>query len=279
MSYGGVGIANATNTNTDTSARVHTTARLCLNIYNSLGDPNVIKNHKEEYSAIKEEIALGIGRPFCSLGVAYGEQKGLTPVITNTAIINSGKLDDLMKWYVKFYDCRSISERVFHCKTPCQVKGQAYFPSEMYFAGFVMSEAVADPSHGDNALTLMIGGKITVMNGKYPIENGEKVQWYFEEEAEAGCFRDDDGSRIERAVSSTRPIQYLNPTSKQMVKIRDHQYAERAGLKRPALIKACKRGIDGTHCTIGDEGRVFGSACGKAGPYERVDIKVGRQSL
>ena len=278
MSYGGVGLANATNTNTDTSARVHTTARLCLNIYNSLGDPNLIKNHKEEFSAVKEEIALGIGRPFSALGVSYGEQKGLTPVITNTAIINSGKLDDLMKWYVKFYDCRSIGERVYHCKTPCQVKGQGYYPSEMYFAGFVMSTAVADPSHGDNALTLMIGGKITVMNGRFPIENSEKVQWYFEEEADAGCFNE-DGSRVDRAANGGLTVDYMAKTSQQMIKIRDHQYAERASLKRPAFIKACKRGIDGTNCTIGDEGRVFGMACGKAGPYERVDVKVGRQSL
>jgi hypothetical protein len=99
MSFG-VGIANATNTNTDTSARIHTTARLCLNLYNSLGDPNLIKSNKGEFRGIKEEIALGVGRPFCPLGVSYGEQKGLAPVITNTAIMNNGKHDDLMKWYV-----------------------------------------------------------------------------------------------------------------------------------------------------------------------------------
>ena len=278
MSFG-VGIANATNTNTDTSARVHTTARLCLNLYNSLGDPTLIKNSKEEFKGIKEEIALGIGRPFSVLGVSYGEQKGLAPVITNTAIMNNGKQEDLMKWYIRFYDSRSIAERVVHCKTSCQVKGQAYYPSEMYFAGFVMSDAEADPTHGDNALTLMIGGKITVMNGRFPIESGDRVQWYFEEEAEAGCFNDEDGSRATRALSSTGSRITYVPTSKSMVTIRDHQYAERSVLKRPAFIKACRRGLDGTHSTIGDEGRVFGSACGKAGAYERVDIKVGRQSI
>jgi len=279
MSFG-VGLANATNSNTDTSARIHTTARLCLNLYNSLGDPNLIKNNKHEFKGIKEEIALGIGRPFSPLGVSYGEQKGLTPVITNTAIINSGRVDDLMKWYIKFYDCRSIAERVAHCKTPCQIKGQSYYPSELYFAGFVMSEADADPTHGDNALTLMIGGKITVMNGRYPLENGEKVQWYFEEEAEAGCFDEKDGSRIPRLVANTiTTAEFPNPTTKEMVKIRDNQYAERSLLKRPAFIKACKKGIDGTSCTLGDEYRVFGVANGKAGPYERVDVKISRQSL
>ena len=276
----GVSLANATNSNTDTSARVHTTARLCLNLYNSLGDPNLIKNNRTEFKAIKEEIALGIGRPFSQLGVSYGEQKGLPPIITNTAIINSGRADDLMKWYIKFYDCRSIAERVTHCKTPCHIKGQSYYPSELYFAGFVISEADADPTHGDNALTLMIGGKITVMNGRYPLENGESVQWYFEEEAEAGVFDEKDGTRLPRQIGTTiTTAEFPHPTPKEMVKIRDNQYAERSLHKRPAFIKACKRGIDGTCCTLGDEFRVFGKANGKAGPYERVDVKVCRQTL
>jgi len=137
----GVGIANATNTNTDTSARVHTTARVCVNLYNSLADPNLVQSNKAEFRAIKEEIALGLGRPFNPLGVSYAEQRGLPPIITNTAVIGSKKPDDLISWYIRYYDCRSVAERVRHCATSCSVKNQAYYPSEFYFAGLVISDA------------------------------------------------------------------------------------------------------------------------------------------
>ncbi len=169
-------MANALNTNTDTSARVHTTARTCLSLYNSLADPNLVASNKHEFRAIREEIALGIGRPFSPLGVSY-EQRGLPPIVTNTAVFNSGKADDFMRWLVKFYDCRNRRERVEHCATPCTVKGQAYFPSELYFAGIVISDGEADPMHGDTALTLMIGGKITIRNGHFSVQTGDIIQW------------------------------------------------------------------------------------------------------
>jgi len=277
---GGIGLANATNTNTDTSARVHTTARVCIHLYNSLADPTVVQNNTAEFRAIKEEIALGLGRPFSQLGVSFAEQHGLAPVITNTAVINSGKVDDLMRWYIRFYDCRTRAERVAHCATPCVVKGQAYYPSELYFAGIVMSDGEADPTYGDTALTLMIGGKITVRNGHFPIQTGDKVQWYFEEEVEARMFNEDDGLRVKRRTGQPpQAIEYTNPISQQQQKIRDFTYAERALMKRPALIKSCILGLDGRGATRGDIARVVGIACSNAGAYERVDIKLCRQSF
>lgn len=279
MSYqgiGGVGMASATNTNTDTSARIHTTARLCLNIYNSLADPMLVRNNKAEFRAIKEEIALGISRPYNPLGLAYNDQRGLPPVFTNSAVMNTGKPDDLMKWYIKFYDCRSEEERIDHCKKPCTVKGLNYYPSELYFAGIVMSDAEADPIHHDNALTLMIGGKITIKNGRFAIEAGEEVMWYFEEEAEAGMF-DDYGLRVKRNVNQQQgEVEYINPTSAAMMKIRDHDYAERALMKRPVFVKPYRIGVDSIGATAYDERRKIGVACYSAGSYERVDIKIGR---
>ena len=280
MSYSGagVGIASATNTNTDTSARIHTTARVCLNVYNSLADPVVVRNNKAEFRAIKEEIALGLSRPYNPLGLSFSDQRGLPPIFTNTAVMNTGKPDDLMKWYIKFYDCRTEQERIEHCKTPCMVKGQPYYPSELYFAGIVMSDAEADPIHHDNALTLMIGGKITIKNGRYPVHAFEEVMWYFEDEAEAGMF-DDEGMRVKRDSSSDASIEYVNPTSAAMMKIRDHNYAERAIMKRPVFIKPYRIGLHSMGATAYDEKRKIGIACYSAGCYERVDIKIGRALL
>ena len=250
-----------------------------MSLYNSLADPAVVQANPAEFRAIKEEIALGLGRPFSELGISY-ETRGLPPIITNTAVMNTRKPEDLMRWYIKYFDCRSRAERLEHAATSCVVKGQKYFPSELYFAGIVISDGEADPTHGDTALTLMIGGKVTIMNGHYPLRVNDRVQWYFEEEHEAGMF-DEDGLRTPRKVGDNRsPIDTtLQPVPPDQQKVRDFAYAERAGMKRPAFIKVCTRGLTGLGCTIGDEARVFAICCSNAGPYERVDIKIGRMSL
>jgi hypothetical protein len=278
MNYGGVGLANATNSNTDTSARIHTTGRVCLSIYNSLTDPNVVRNNKQEYRAIKEEIALGIGRPFNRMGISYCEQKGLVPVFTNAAVMNNNKADDLLRWYITFFDCRSKQERIAHAQTSCVVKGQAYFPSELFFAGIVISDGEADPIHGDNALTLMIGGKITIRNGHFPVQAGDRVHWYFEEEVEANLF-DEAGLRRPRSVGSGTNTDPTNPIPADQVRVRDFTYAERAQMKRVVFVKPYLEGMDNRGATRGDLARLLGSACSNAGPYERVDIKIHRQSL
>ena len=262
----GVGYANSLNTNTDTSARVHTTARVCVSLYNSLVDPTIVSNNKHEFRAIKEEIALGIGRPYCPMGVSY-ESRGLTPVVTNVAAFNSGKADDYMRWLVRFYDCRSRKERKAHCATGCTVKGQMYYPSDLYLAGIVISDAEADPQHGDTALTLMIGGKITIRNGHFSVQTGDIIQWYFEEEVEAGMF-DSDGLRLKRRPNGgnfQQPIEYINPIPKEQKKVRDFTYAERAAMKQCVMIKPCLMGLDGRGATRGDVTRCFAIACSNAG--------------
>jgi hypothetical protein len=50
-------------------------------------------------------------------------------------------------------------------------------------------------------------------------------------------------------------------------------------MKQVIFVKPCIRGIDNLGATRGDIARVIGTACSNAGPYERVDIKIHRQSL
>ena len=102
---------------------------------------------------------------------------------------------------------------------------------------------------------------------------------YFEEEVEAGMF-DADGQRVRRrATGALQPVQYINPIPKEQKKVRDFSYAERALIKRPAKIKPCVVGLDGQGATRQDIARCFAVACSNAGPYERVDLKISRQTM
>ena len=272
-------LANATNSLTDTSARHHKVSKVCVDWYNTLTDPTLVAANKDDFRAIRFEIALCIGRAFNELGYSIPDNRGQAPVFTNTATMLTGGTDDLMRWYVTMYNCRTVQQRIEHVKTGCVVKGQRFYPSELYFGGISMSDAEAHPINGDPCVTLFIGGQITIRNGRYPMRCGDKVQWYLDAEGEADLF-DEDGLRrpMQKDQNGTLDLgkSLTDPVS---VKIRDHTYGERGLTKELARIKPFRTGINGKGFTLDDLCRVFGKALMGAEPYQMVDIKVCRQSL
>ena len=123
----------------------------------------------------------------------------------------------------------------------------------------------------------MIGGKITILNGRYSVRANEEIMWYFEEEASAMMF-DESGMRVRRPASEPQPLVYSDPQPPRQRIIRDITYAERAQHKFRVAIKPHKPGIDRLGATHTDRSRVIGIACSNAGPNERVDIKLSRMS-
>ena len=279
MSYG-VSLANATNTRVDTAALHTVVYRVCTDMYNSLVDPNLVVANKGDFRTERFEIALSIGRTFHSdFGIGpIMSRMGPAPVITNIAPLSNNRSDDLMSWYIKWFDCRTHAEMERHRQTTCVVKGQKYYPFELNFAGFVLSDAQGHHLNGDTAVTLMTGGMVTVRNGRFPIKAGDDVQWYFEEEADAGVF-DKDGARVPRSENEPTETAPITPLDKQSLKIRSHPYGERALTKRVVFIKRFVPCIAGKGSTLLDKRRVFAKATSDAGPLEQADIKIGPQSL
>ena len=71
---------------------------------------------------------------------------------------------------------------------PARVRGQNYYPSELFFSGVSLTQAFAHPHTGDTALSTMIGGLKTIRNGRFPVYAGDRVMWYFEFEADSKVF-------------------------------------------------------------------------------------------
>lgn len=83
---------------------------------------------------------------------------------------------------------------------PAQVRGQPYFPSELFFAGVSLTEGYAHPHSGDTALSVMIGGMKTIKNGRFPVYAGDTIMWYFEFEADANMFNSDGTRKTNDAI-------------------------------------------------------------------------------
>ena len=101
-------VGQATHSLADTAARQTNVGKLCTAFYQSVAYPNAVITNKDDFKAVREEIALSIGRAYNEvLGVSPGSTcKGPIPVITNIAPLSGGHPNDLMSWYIRFFDCR-----------------------------------------------------------------------------------------------------------------------------------------------------------------------------
>eukprot|EP00961_Rhodomonas_salina_P245021 3311092-Rhodomonas_salina.1 len=59
------------------------------------------------------------------------------------------------------------------------------------FMGYSLGLAYAHPSSGDNVVSAMVGGMISVQNGHFQVHTGDIIMWYFD--FERPYFTDDGG--------------------------------------------------------------------------------------
>ena len=165
---------------------------------------------------------------------------------------------------------------------------------EMYFVGVSVGFAYPHSLSGDNTCTTMLGGMKTIVNGAFPLDAGDKIQWYWD--AEQNCF-DAQGRRYDPIgdVRSEGVTAFLQGHGRDLAmdSARSKQLYERGngvftgssdgtvpynGKKELAHPKAVKTRRNGSK-SLGDELRAFGRAASGARPWEAFDVMIGRQGM
>ena len=269
-----VGLADATNTRTDTSARIHTVCKVAGDFYASLGDPTQLQSQKRDYEVLQSELLLVIGGTYAK-DKASGGTHAYPQVFSNVRLLGSpDNSSDLEQWYVMMWNARTWDELKRLQELPCKVKNQRYWPQELSFFGVAISSRVhASVEVGDNACTTMLGGKVTIRNGIYPIAINTPVMWYIDAEAKAGVF---DAMGARKALLSTTPADKEDMAS---FRARTHDYGERANTKLLVYPKPAVPGIFNDGMSIMDWKRVFGIALSSASPGGHVDVLLGRPAI
>ena len=119
------------------------------------------------------------------MGFSHADNKAYVPVITNVGVLHNNN-STVANYYVRLYDARTIDEVKEIAKAPARVRGQPYYPSELFFSGISLTQALAHPHTGDTALSTMIGCMKTIRNGRFSCYAGDVMMWYFEFEADSG---------------------------------------------------------------------------------------------
>jgi len=268
-----VGLADATNTRTDTSARIHTVCKVAGDFYASLGDPTHLVSNKRDFEVLQSELLLVLGNPY-NADLHSPVLHAYPQVISNVKLLAGAENTDLQEWYLKLWNARTWEDLKRQMTEPCKVKGLRYWPQELSFFGVaITSRAHASELVGDNACTTMLGGKVTIRNGRYPITVYTPLMWYIEAEAQAGMF-DEKGNR--KPLSQITPAPPEEPGAFRM---RTHDYGERANTKFVVYPKPAVPGIYNEWMSIVDCKRVFGVALSSAAPGTNVDVMLGRPSI
>jgi hypothetical protein len=289
-----------------------------------------LEKNKMQYCIHRDEMVVGIGRPWKKSRV-----RTLPPSAYPRVVSNMG---NLAKDEEKYKIPRMMMKYLFHFSTDIidrnniinemdknkitlgdKVKPKdAYFTdplgnhmtlasflhkmNDFYSAGISNTLGFAHPNSGDTMSSVMIGGLRTVMNGKWTVETGDKIQWYwtFEED----CFRGDGLRKSFKKYSKaglllkdntgTNPNLDMLDEGEEDTKVvtdasgrrdfNDRQFGVKSGSLTPtdkasnvARVKTYIK--DPRRPRLYDEMRVFARAIGGARPNEMVDIQICRQSM
>lgn len=146
--------------------------------------------------------------------------------------------------------------------------------------GYSVGTAYAHEYNGDTIASVMIGGLVTVQNGKYPMHTGDPVCWYVQHVEEV-CFHE-NGKRLAGGGGTKRLMYSLmygiptdRPTGKQAHSMRNSGFGD-ASLKDNVFLP--KPFFYENH-SLGDVQRTFAKCLSSAAPYEKVDIMIASQSI
>lgn len=335
-------LASATNTRVDSACKHHHQCRVStddlLGMMIPVNDAEELKRNKYRYCAHKDELIVGVGRPWAPEESRKKMNNAYPRVISNLGMMDgtteSSKIFQKMITYMYHYCCSlddkqniirwfrsrdyTIPEEYGHN----QHNDVLYFPcdehhklkenthawlSKMYdytTMGYSQTLGYAHPTVGDTMTTVMIGGMRTVMNGDFPVENGDEIQWYWPFEKD--CFHkngtrkkfltnhewNNDGTYIpcnvnptiewtmngnDIIISNTEKLT-LSKDAEQRHQYHNKIYGQPSGKdKVVAFIKPYYKDYD--HPRMYDQMRVFAKAIGSCRPHEMCDIKICRQSL
>ena len=215
-------LASATSTRLDSACKHIQQCRVSYDhMLDFVGNASDLERNKMQYCVHKDEMTVGVGRPWADDLVRKLPLNAYPRVISNLGnIALDDKYTPAMKMIKYLYHFSTslqkrneiitqMSQQHRHAIPHHAVGGAApYFndatnnPADLrkfmnkmydfYPVGFSNTLGYAHPNSGDTMTSVMIGGLRTVMNGAFPVYAGDLMQWYWNFETE--CFHA-DGSR------------------------------------------------------------------------------------
>lgn len=309
-------LASATNTRVDSACKHIQQCRVSTDdmLKYAGDDVDEVRKNKYRYCIHKDELVLGIGRPWNPSMTRKRTNNAYPRVISSLGhamVEGDNKLFSEMLKYIAHY-ARSVQEKkaiidwfkseryhpppaglpdAFEADALRHTKDHLPWLVDYTPVGYANTIGWAHADTGDTVLSVMIGGLRTVMNGDFEIFAGDIVQWYWPFERD--CF-DKEGNRLGYHDEWTpggaggwlppnvKPGTLTWGLDKRETSREDYhklQFGQQGSKKDKVVARIKPYFRDDEHPRLYDGYRVFAVAISSARPHEMVDIKIARQSL
>ena len=218
--YDSPSLGNMTGTNLDSACKHIQQCKVSLDHFLFWANETDLEKDKMRYCAHKDEMTVGIGRPWDSSSVKH-PPSAYPPVVTNLGDITKEdedfKVPRMMLTFL-YHTARDVVHRqeiINNMKNDegyqipyfQKADGKTYYNTKKYLSkmfdyypiGMCNTIAYASPRTGDTVGSFMIGGLRTVMNGDWEVHAGDLLQWYWTFERD--CFRKDGTRKSYREYS------------------------------------------------------------------------------
>ena len=211
-------LASATATRVDSACKHIQQCRVSYDhMMDYVGSSNELERNKMQYCVHKDEMTVGVGRPWAKELHMKLPLSAYPRVISNLGRIaldeNHRPALKMIKYLYHFSTSLQKREEIIagmrqtpHAIPHHNIPGLApYFIDaannpldlrpflakmyDFYPVGFANTLGYAHPNSGDTMTSVMIGGLRTVLNGDFEVFAGDIIQWYWTFERD--CFRDD----------------------------------------------------------------------------------------
>jgi len=208
-------LASATNTRLDTAARHMQQCRVSTDDMMRLvgQDSEELQRNKYRYCVHKDELVVGVGRPW-NTRVVKKTNNAYPRVVSNLGALNDdertrGAINMIRfmnhfartmyekRMIVEFFDSGEYTEpgymsggvavqpgdtfALFKKGSGNKLGTKEFMPMmhDFFPVGYATTLGFAHPNTGDTMTSVLIGGLITVMNGDFEIFSGDLVQFYW----------------------------------------------------------------------------------------------------
>lgn len=266
---------------------------------------NITNKHKMandtyRYCLNKDDLAIGLGRQINSSDISkkaldLGVHSSAYPTVVSTLTDTTEAFRRVLAaWYNnedRHY--KAVVEK-WHGDNTSQTPDQKIqhgtwekYARQYFCVGVALGMAHAHPSKGDTVASCLVGGLKTVLNGAYPIQTNDLIQFYFPFETP---YFDTDGRRKQTLTGGVNydenfPLEsdykksIANGGSQREIYHKKKMAKVSNGDNNNVFVPLIKPFLDMEKDMPRDGYRVFARALSNARAFEMVDIQIGRQSL
>jgi hypothetical protein len=287
-------IAQMTGTLVDSGCKHIIPVRVSMDTLLSLSaasDQNTLLRDKMRFCAHKSDLLLCVNKALFKSGAGALAKNAAYPHVLSTLgdissdmkVIIADFYHNTQEWLDgngAFDINHARIQNYFTTKTPQEMHALLHVVARIprfTFMGFSLGLGYAHPNSGDNVVSAMIGGMLSVQNGHFNVCTGDMIMWYFDFEFP---YFDNEGRRtrnpaVQQLDQAARDRESMHARENGNIREATRMHAGKICIAYPKPFVSDRTSPHG----MLDRTRVFAKAVSNARAFDKLDLLICTQSI